>query len=77
MNTLLDITGAILYFILSVVLFPVFLLLEGMLLSVVVYRHGRAASRLFIKRMRRSHYRLPRIDVILKRGWVSILPNRH
>ena len=78
MNTMLDITGSFLYLALSILLMPLFLLVDLLIFSVVAYRNTRLAYRKMVKRMKKHPVRLPRtIDVALKRGWVYLMSNRH
>ena len=78
MNTLLDISGGFLYLALSIILLPLFLLVDGLILSVAAYRNTRIACKKLMRKMRKYPFRLPRtIDLALKRGWVYLMPHRH
>jgi hypothetical protein len=78
MNTMLDITGGFLYLALSILLMPLFLLVDVLLFSVIAYRNSRILYRRMARSIKRYPVRLPRtIDLALKRGWVYLMPNRH
>ena len=47
MNTLLDFTGALLYYAVSIILLPLFVLVDGFVLSVWLYKNARATQYLF------------------------------
>ena len=77
MNTLLDITGGFLYLALSIILAPLFLLVDGLILSVTLYRNTRTRYRKMVSRMRMHPYKLPRvIDLAVKRGMVYFSATR-
>jgi hypothetical protein len=71
MNELLEFAGALLYFVLNIVLFPLFLLVDAMLWSVIALRRGNLyMARLKpLLRNQRISYRLKHLmDGVLERG---------
>ena len=69
MNYLLEFTGDLLYFVLSIILLPLFVLVQLLLWSVPAAKFVKASSkRLFKIRIRRS-YHLPHfLDLIVERA---------
>lgn len=69
MNSFLDFAGGLIYFVLSIVLFPLFLFTQFLLGSVTAYRQMRTYTHQLKKRVvvYRSRLHLPHFDLIAKR----------
>jgi hypothetical protein len=71
MNLLLEFTGALIYFVLSIVLSPLFLLLN---IFLALYSASKQFNTWYLKQMqqiKRRHYRMPSMEIFSERKWFT------
>ncbi len=71
MNLILEFTGALIYFVLSIVLSPLFLALNFFLMLITAARQFNVWYRKAMVQIKRRQYRMPTLEFLSERKWFT------
>ena len=71
MNLILEFTGALIYFVLSIVLSPLFLALNFFLMLITAARQFNVWYRKALVQIKRRQYRMPTLEILSERKWFT------
>ena len=71
MNLILEFTGALIYFVLSIVLSPLFLALNFFLMLITAARQFNVWYRKALVQIKRRQYRMPNLEFLSERKWFT------
>ena len=71
MNLILEFTGALIYFVLSIVLSPLFLALNFFLMLITAARQFNVWYRKALVQIKRRQYRMPTLEFLSERKWFT------